>query len=450
MFSIGVIIFREVLEIAIILTTLLAATKGLTGRNKWIIYGLLGGVLGSCVVAYFAEAISSFAEGVGQEIFNAGILIAAAALIGWTVVWMRRHGRELAEHLKEVGRAVTSGEKPLYSLAFVIMLAVLREGSEIVLFTFSAVASGEAIIMILVGSLLGLAAGAGLGMAMYFGMVRVPTRYLFSVTSWLLVFLAAGMVSQAAGLLQAGGILPVYISQLWDSSNILSEQSIIGSFLHTLVGYSSRPSFIQVVSYVCSFAVITAFLVIYGNKSRVLWRKAVVGAMVFLGILMLPQAVHATKKVYSPIVHGGELEFEWKGSYDIDNRDDKDGKQKQKFGIGYGAKDWWFTEVEAEIEREALEEEYDFKALEWENKFQLTEQGEYFLDFGFLFAYETTVNEKAPDKIEGKFLFEKSFEQFVHTANIIFEKQVGGGAEEETEAGFAWSTRYLEYPVPFE
>jgi high-affinity iron transporter len=269
MFSVSVVVFREVLEISLILITLLAATRGLSGRTKWIVYGLIGGVTGSCVVAYGADAISSFAEGIGQELFNAGVLVSASILIGWTVIWMRRHGREMSRHLKELAQEVNKGEKPLMALTIVIALAVLREGSEIVLFTYGFLASGENLLSIVAGEALGLAAGIGVGVCLYYGLVSISTRFLFSFTSWLLIFLAAGMISQATGLLQAGGVLPVFISQLWDSSMILSEQSFIGSVFHTLIGYTSRPSFIQVISYVISLVCLIVFLKLFGKKSQI-------------------------------------------------------------------------------------------------------------------------------------------------------------------------------------
>jgi len=179
------------------------------------------------------------------------------------------------------------------------------------------------------------------------------------------------------------------------------------------------------------------------EKSKIILRKSfITGFVLFLCVLGFSQQAFATKKVYSPIVEGGELEFEWRGSYDFDDRDSKDGEQKQKYAIGYGVTDRWFTELYGEIEREAEQDEYDFTAIEWENRFQLTDQGQYWLDVGLYFAYETTVKEKTADKIEGKILLEKSFSDFTHTANITFEKQVGGGVEEETEAELAWSSRY--------
>lgn len=180
-----------------------------------------------------------------------------------------------------------------------------------------------------------------------------------------------------------------------------------------------------------------------GNQFQMKMSKSIFTAgLMLLSLMGFSQEAFATKKVYSPIVEGGELEFEWRGSYDFDSRSSKDGAQKQKYAVGYGITDWWFTELYGEIEKEAGQNEFDFTAIEWENRFQMTEQGRYWVDAGLYFAYETTVQNKTADKIEGKILLEKSFTDFTHTANIILEKQVGGGSDEETEAGLAWSSRY--------
>jgi len=164
--------------------------------------------------------------------------------------------------------------------------------------------------------------------------------------------------------------------------------------------------------------------------------------VLFLCILGFTRHAHATKKVYSPIVEGGELEIEMRGSYDFDHRSSKDGKQKQKYAVGYGVTDRWHTEFYVEIEKGATESDFEFTALEWENRYQLTEQGQYWIDVGLYFEYEVSFEDDKADKIEGKLLLEKEMGNFTHIANIIFEKQVGGDSEKETEGGLAWGSRY--------
>jgi len=355
MLSTALIVFREILEISLILGVLLAATKGLKSRSQLVWGGLAAGVLGSGIIAFFAETISNAAEGMGQELFNAIVILAAAILIGWTVIWMRRYGRTLKHHFEKISGQVISGEKPLYTLAVVVALSVLREGSEIILFTYGVMASGVGIFSVFIGSMTGLITGTAVGVALYFGLVRISPRALFSVTGWMLILLASGMVAQALGLLQAGDFIPTLLPNVWDSSRLLSEHSFIGGILHVLVGYSARPSIIQIIGYISTFGIIALILKYYGNPpattKKNTFNNAVLAVFLFFCLLGITQDAHATKKVYSPIVEGGELEFEVRGSYDFDDRASKDGKQKYKYAVGYGVTDRWFTELYGEIEK---------------------------------------------------------------------------------------------------
>lgn len=254
MFSTFIIVFREVLEIAIILTIILAATRGIAGRGLWISLGVLGGVIGAGVIAIFARDISSAMEGTGQEIFNAGILSLAVLMIGWTVVWMQSHGREIAQKMKQVGKQVAEGEAPLHSLAVVVSIAMWREGAEIVLFLTGILnSSQESLLSLTIGGMSGAVSAASIGVLLYFGLISLSTKHLFSVTGWLLIFLASGMSAQVAGYLSAADMIPP-IGQLWDSSWLISEGSIIGKILHAMFGYSERPSIMQMIFYISTFA----------------------------------------------------------------------------------------------------------------------------------------------------------------------------------------------------
>jgi high-affinity iron transporter len=262
-----IIVLREVLEAALIIGIVLAASRGVPQRGLWVTAGVGVGVLGSIVVAGFAEAIAMALEGVGQEIFNAGVLLAATIMLGWHNVWMKSHGRELSQHMKSVGQAVSAGLKPLSMLLVVVGLAVLREGSEIVLFLYGIAAGGTTPLLLWTGSMLGLAGGAALGGLMYFGLLRIPTRYLFTVTSWMILLLAAGMASQAAGYLVQAGVIPGLIEPVWNSSAWLPEGSAIGAVLHALVGYDDQPSAMQVIFFAVTFVVIAA-LMSWVDRSR--------------------------------------------------------------------------------------------------------------------------------------------------------------------------------------
>ena len=256
-----VIVFREVLEASLVVGIVLAATRGVPRRALWIAGGVLGGALGAALVAGFAGEIAEAVEGVGQELFNAAILLAAVCMLGWHNIWMSRHGREMAANASKLGQEVLEGTRPLYALSLVVGIAVLREGSEIVLFLYSiAAADGGSGLGMLAGGALGLLAGVGVGAAIYLGLKIIPMRHLFTVTNGLILLLAAGLASQAASFLAQAGLLPALGNDLWDTSALLTDTSLPGQLLHVLVGYTAQPEGIQLVFYLATLAVIGALM----------------------------------------------------------------------------------------------------------------------------------------------------------------------------------------------
>ena len=262
----AIIVFREVLEASLIVGIVLAASRGVPGRGAWVAGGVAGGVLGAVIVAAGAGTIAAAMEGIGQEIFDAIVLFGAVGMLGWHNIWMSRHGRELAVDADRLGAQVRSGSRPLWALAVVVGLATLREGSEIVLFLYGiAVGGGGGVFAMALGGALGLLAGTAAGATLYLGLLRIPLHRLFVVTSWLILLLAAGMASQAAAFLLQANLLPPLGSNLWDTSFLLSENSIAGRVLHTLIGYTAQPAGIQLVFYVATVILIGGLMCVLGG-----------------------------------------------------------------------------------------------------------------------------------------------------------------------------------------
>lgn len=446
MFPIAIVVFREILEIALILGVLLAATKGLPGRAPWVWLGLLLGILGAGIVAIFANAISQAAEGMGQEMMNAIILFIAAILIGWTVIWMNQHGRELAHHFKEVGKEVITGKKPKCTLTIVVALAVLREGSEIVMFIYSALVTGTKVPFLILGGVFGVGAGILAGFVIYYGLMKLPTKKIFTVTNWLLMLLVSGMVAQAFGFLSAAGKVPDLIPMVWDTSRFISEESLLGRVIHVLIGYTARPTGIQVLAYFLTLAGVAAALKIFGQPRLESVKKnvfiIVLAALMFAG---LPRLAYAEKLVFEPYAEEGEWELENTGLFDIDPAKNKNAVQEYHYAVGYGVNSFWHTELELEAETEPTEDAITpFRAthMEWENILQLTQQGQYWLDAGAYLAYEAPLINKEVGQFEGKILLEKTIGKITNVLNINFNQEVGGGAETHTDSGISWSSKY--------
>jgi high-affinity iron transporter len=264
----AIIVFREVLEAALIVGIVMAASRGAAGRGRWVSGGIAAGVLGACGVAVFAEVIAAAARGMGQELFDAAVLFAAVGMLGWHNVWMSRHGREMAVHATRLGGAVRCGVRPLWALSFAVALAVLREGSEVVLFLYGIALGGDGGPFAMgAGGLIGLVFGVASGTAIYFGLVSIPMRQLFTVTSWLVLLLAAGLASQGAAFLMQADLLPA-LGNTWDTSFLLSDQSLLGKVLHTLIGYTAQPAGIQLVFYAATLLIIGGLMRLAGAGER--------------------------------------------------------------------------------------------------------------------------------------------------------------------------------------
>jgi high-affinity iron transporter len=259
-----VIVFREVFEAGLIVGIVMAVTAGVAGRGLWIAGGVAAGVLGACLVALFTGGLSELFGGSGQEVFNAGILSFAVIMLTWHNVWMARHGRELAAELQAAGEAVVSGSKSLLALAIVVAIAVLREGSEVVLFLYSvAAAQGGASWGMVTGGFIGLILGSLVCLLTYLGLVTIPTRYLFAVTSTLIAFLAAGLAAQAIAFLEQADILTTLDQTVWDTSWILSNSSYLGTALHTLIGYVDQPTAMQLIVYAATLTMIALLMKLF-------------------------------------------------------------------------------------------------------------------------------------------------------------------------------------------
>lgn len=258
MFAASLIVFREVLEAALIIGILAAATNGIPNRNRWLWAGLAAGLAGSIAVAGATDTLAGLASGVGQELFSAVILALAVLMLAWHSIWMTVHGKELAAQARNTGQGIRNGSSECSTLFIIIAVAVLREGSETALFLYGiTTADGHGAFATLMGGALGLLAGAAVGWTLYAGLLRIPLRWFFSATGTLVLLLAAGLASQLARLLIQADLLPSLGSPVWDSSAVLPSESALGLLLHALVGYDARPAGMQIIFYAAVLVAIT-------------------------------------------------------------------------------------------------------------------------------------------------------------------------------------------------
>ncbi len=255
MLGAALIVFRESFEAALLIGILAAAMHAVPGRNRWLSLGIGAGLGGAMIVAGLTNIIANAANGSGQELFNAAILGFAVLMLAWHNIWMAAHGADLSRQARQLGADVGSGARALSSVAVLAGLAILREGSETALFLYGIFAGSEMSLQSLAGgALLGLAAGVGVGSAVYAGLLRIPSRRFFGVISTLLLLLAAGLASQMARFLIQADWLPSLATPLWDTSWLLADDSVLGATLRILVGYAAQPSGTQALFYAVTLA----------------------------------------------------------------------------------------------------------------------------------------------------------------------------------------------------
>jgi high-affinity iron transporter len=259
MFAAALIVFRESLEAALFVGIVAAATRGLLARGRWLGAGVAIGVFGALVLAALAPHVSSWFDGLGQDMINITVLSIALAMLLWHCIWVAAHSREMAAQARRLGESVQQGDRKPWALLIAVALAVLREGAETVLFVAGAITGGStAFGDVALAVVIGVGLGAGAGAIIYAGLARVPTRHIFTTTNVLIAILAGSIASQLVKSLAQAGLLERWTAPVWDSSSLLSPDSALGTLLHALVGYDATPSAAQLTSYLAVLAFIYA------------------------------------------------------------------------------------------------------------------------------------------------------------------------------------------------
>ena len=257
MFATGLIVFRESLEAALFVGILAASTRTLAGRGFWLTCGVLAGFMGSVAMALGMEHISTWVDGIGQDFVNAIIITVALLMLTWHCVWVSTHSQDLVQNARRLGTSATDGSSTLWALSLAVAMAVMREGAETVIFVAGFMSgTSEGRIPLLMGAGIGLIAGVVSGLAIYLSLARVHTRHLFSVTNALILILAGSLASQLAKTLIQAGLVSYGVEPVWDVSNLLSNSSALGTFLHALMGYDANPAMLQLLFYAGSIAAI--------------------------------------------------------------------------------------------------------------------------------------------------------------------------------------------------
>ena len=255
-----VIALREGIEAALIVGIILGYLKsvGAASLSRPVYAGILLGVVASIAAAGLLVALRVEFEGRYEQIFEGSTMLLAAAILTSMILWMRNNSRAFSADLKrKVEDAVTSRQS--YGLAVLAFVSIFREGIETVLFLGSASFTTTGV-QVLVGGSLGLLASVVVGYAILRYSVKLNLKMFFTVTSALLIFFAAGLVSRAVGEFGEAGLISPIIEHVWDTGGVIGGESTLGRILGALFGYDASPSLSQLLAYAVYWASVVAWL----------------------------------------------------------------------------------------------------------------------------------------------------------------------------------------------
>ena len=247
-----IVTLREGFEAALILGIVYTYLQkiGAEQHYRFVTLGGALGVLASIGLGVAVTLLSGPLLDLGPDLIGTAVIFVAVVVLTWHGYWMQQHARAMKG---QVQRRIDEAEAThrLWIIGLIAFTGVFREGAETVLFLWGLITqatftSGWGSIA---GGVLGIAIASALGWAIFRGGKRISLQSFFSITSVLLLFLAAGMVSSGIAKLQGFGLLPSS-DTLWDTSLFLSDQSLVGGFLNGLIGYRARPSSVEAGAYV--------------------------------------------------------------------------------------------------------------------------------------------------------------------------------------------------------
>lgn len=263
-----VLILQEILEAALLISVLLVLAglfhnawgREFPMRKSWLFYSLILGSISAWVYAYFTPAISEWFDYVGQELMNSMIhLVSLLFLIILTCVVPSKYLSNRASQRINLTRV---------SMTIIVMLALVREGSEIILYLEGVTSQSENVPPVILGAIIGSGIGVSCGVFLFYSLISLTEQWALRASLILLALVSGNMASQIVMLLTQADWLP-YSRIAWDSGSILAENSIPGHLLYALIGYEATPSLIQVGCYILGITII-----VFGPLFRVAWPRS--------------------------------------------------------------------------------------------------------------------------------------------------------------------------------
>ena len=234
---------REGVEAALIVGILAGylVKIGRTDRLGAVWAGVISAVAVSATVAVGSYLLLGELAGSARIATEAIASLLAVCFLTYMLFWMRRQASGISGELRSsVDRAL--GAASLIGIGGLAFTAVIREGIETALFLLGqATAAGGTGLSVFLGALIGLAAAALIGVAIFRLGVRLNLSAFFAVTGTALLFVASGLLGYSAHEFIELGLLPAIVDPAYDLSSVLPHDSGVGAVLRALVGYSATP-----------------------------------------------------------------------------------------------------------------------------------------------------------------------------------------------------------------
>ncbi|MGB5710110.1 MAG: FTR1 family protein [Waterburya sp.] len=274
-----IVTLREGFEAALVVGIVMACLKkaGQTQLYRWVYLGILGGIIASIAVGFLLTGVISGVEAAGgiyapvvKQLLEGIFGLMAIAMLSWMLLWMTKQAKSLKGEVEGAISSALSNNSAGKAVFLLILIAVVREGFETVLFILAKFQQDWTLPA--VGAVAGLTLAAMMGVALFSLGVRINIRLFFQVMGIFLLLIVGGLVIGMLKHFDAALALFSQLSnnnwcvwgndscilgtQVWDGSNLLPDKKFPGIILKALFGYRQTLYLGQVIAYVSFFAAV--------------------------------------------------------------------------------------------------------------------------------------------------------------------------------------------------
>ncbi len=285
-----VVTLREGFEAALVVGIVMACLKKAeqTQLYRWVYWGIFAGIFASIAIGFLLGGIVSGVETVGgiyapvvKQLLEGVLGLIAIAMLTWMLLWMTNQAKSLKGEVEGAITSALSNDNAGKAVFLLVLIAVVREGFETVLFILAKFQQDWTLPA--VGAGLGLTLAAIMGIALFSLGVRLNIRLFFQVMGIFLLLIVGGLVMGALKHFDAALALlnNLTISQLclfnngscilgtqvWDGSSLLPDKEFPGIIFKALFGYRQTLYLGQIIAYITFLAAVgTAYFQSLGIK----------------------------------------------------------------------------------------------------------------------------------------------------------------------------------------